>query len=52
LALSEYEWLASYPGCITVGGKSPCMHSTGGWMGPVSGLNVLEQRKSLAPAGN
>ena len=47
-----YEWLASYPGCFTAGGKSPSVHSTGGWIGPISGLNVLEQRKSRAPAGN
>jgi hypothetical protein len=37
---------------FTPGGTARRSKVLGGWVGPKPGLDVLEKRKSLAPAGN
>jgi hypothetical protein len=35
-------WLASSLDSFTPGERDPCTHWTGGWVGPISGLDALE----------
>jgi hypothetical protein len=37
---------------FTPGERGPSTRSTGDWAGPRAGLDAVEKRKSLAPAGN
>jgi hypothetical protein len=42
------EWLASRPSCFTSGEGAPGTHWIGGWVGPRSGLDTVENRKNPA----
>jgi hypothetical protein len=54
LALDGGEWSASRPGrAFTPGERTPGTHCTGGWEGPIAGLDTeVREKKSFAPAGN
>jgi len=45
-------WWTSLPGYFTLGEGTPSTQQTGGWVGPRAGLEPLEKRISLVPAGN
>jgi hypothetical protein len=40
------------PAALTPGEGASGIHSIGGWVGPRTGLDAVEYRKSLVPAGN
>jgi hypothetical protein len=46
-SLIRGEWSASLPGRFTPGERASCTHWIGGWMGPRTGLDVVERRKIL-----
>jgi hypothetical protein len=50
-ALSVGEWLASRPGRLTPGERASGTHWMGGWVGPRTGLDDVEKRKSLTQPG-
>jgi hypothetical protein len=41
-ALFGGEWSASRPGRLTPGERVPCNHWIGGWVGPRTGLDAVE----------
>jgi len=43
------EWSASRPGRFTPAERATGTHSTGGWMGPNAGLDVVGRRKIPSP---
>jgi hypothetical protein len=51
-ALDEGEWSASPLVHLTPVERVPGTHCIRGWVGPIPGLDAMEKRKSLAPAGN
>jgi hypothetical protein len=50
-ALVGVEWSASHPGRFTPGKRALGTHWIGGWVGPRTGLDAVEQRKFLAVPG-
>jgi hypothetical protein len=46
------ELSASRPDCLPPGKVVPCVHWTGGWVGPRSGLDAEAERKLFPFAGN
>ena len=45
LALNRGEWSASRPVSLTNEARAPRTHRIGVWMGPRTGLGVLEKKK-------
>jgi hypothetical protein len=45
------EWLASRSSHFTPGEKAPGTHRIGGWVGPRTGLDDVERRKTLPLPG-
>jgi hypothetical protein len=52
LALDGGEWSALCPGHFTTRDTAPGAQRRKGWVGSRSGLHVMENKKSLAPAQN
>jgi hypothetical protein len=50
-ALGGSEWSASRPGRFTSGERAPGTHCIEGWVDPRTGLDAVEWRQILAPAG-
>jgi hypothetical protein len=54
-ALDGGEWSTSLPGRVTPGEIAPPLpgtHWIGGWVGPRTGLDVMEEKKNLALVGH
>jgi hypothetical protein len=51
-ALDGGEWSASRPNCFTPEKRAPGNHWTGNWASLRAGLNAVEKKNSLTPAGN
>jgi hypothetical protein len=50
-ALDGGEWSASRPGrAFTPGERTPGTHRTGGWVGPIAGLDTEARGKILCPS--
>jgi hypothetical protein len=49
---TRWRWSASRPGRFTSGESAHSTNWIGGWVGPRAGLDNVEKRKLLAPAGN
>jgi hypothetical protein len=52
MVLDRNEWSASAPAALPPGELLPATHCIGGCVGSEAGLNTMEKKKSLAPAGN
>jgi hypothetical protein len=52
LAVYVGEWLASRPGRLNPKERALGILFIGYWVGPRVGLDAVEKRKSLAPAGD
>jgi hypothetical protein len=50
-ALAVAEWSDSRPGRFITGKRAPGIHSIGGWVGLIAGLEEVEKRKFLPPPG-
>jgi hypothetical protein len=46
------EWSTSHPGRFTPGERTPGTHCIGGWVGPRTGFDIMEETKCLAPTTN
>jgi hypothetical protein len=51
-SLDGGQWSASLPGRFTPGQTAPGTQRIGGRVGPRLGLEAVEKRKALSPAGN
>jgi hypothetical protein len=51
-ALDGGEWLVSRSSHFTLGERAPDSHWIGDWVGPRAGLEAVEKRIALSPAGN
>jgi hypothetical protein len=51
-ALDGGEWSASRPGRLTPEERTPSTHSTGGWVGPRTGLDAVKRKIMTLPESN